>query len=125
MGIQRWSGLGFEVCLPDAEGNLVLFTDHERVVAELSASVERACDLASGYLGRIRDLNEEVDRLRAGLAAKSKDAERWQYARKLLNVEDILQRQVELAAWNYLVSEVECDRADKAIDQAMGDGNGR
>lgn len=58
--------------------------------------------------------------LRAEVEACRKDAERWQHARKLLSVDDIAERQRILEAWNFLISEDECKRADEAIDAAMG-----
>lgn len=61
----------------------------------------------------------EMANRRAEIEALVKDAGRWRYARKLLAVDDISERQRELDAWKNLVSEEECKRADKAIDAAM------
>jgi len=61
------------------DGDYVLFTDHEQVVAELN---QKAGD--TEYLSNL--LNEEVNQLRSALAAKSaeveglkKDAERYRW----------------------------------------------
>ena len=102
-------------------GPLIFFTDHEQVVSDLEAKLVNSGAIAGAAMAQVTRLAIERDALRAELAAKSKDAERWQHARKLLTVDDISQRQVELAAWNFLVSEAECERADKAIDSAMGE----
>lgn len=75
---------------------------------------------ASGEYVLHPDHEAEVARLRAEVEAYRKDAERWQHARKLLTVDDIFERQTTLEVWNNIVSEVECERADKAIDLAMG-----
>ncbi len=57
------------------KGDYVLFADHEQVVAELDAALDRACDLVSSYFGQMRALNEEIDQLRSALAAKSAEVE--------------------------------------------------
>lgn len=113
-GIKRWdydylAGGPIE----DAEGAYVLHSDHEAVVDSMMAALVKldgAC-LAS---------EQEVARLRAEAEGLRKDAARWQHARKLLTIDDIAERQKILEAWNNLVSDVECERADEAIDAAMG-----
>lgn len=66
MGIQRWTPPGSEIDLAE-NGDFVLFTDHEQVVDKWKRLAEEARDNA---------LNAEAEatRLRAELAAKSKDA---------------------------------------------------
>lgn len=57
--------------------------------------------------------------LEARVAELEKGDARWRHARKLLTVDDISERQQEMDAFNGLVSEHECMRADDAIDRAM------
>lgn len=98
----------------------VPLTDHERVVGEhkdqlnkFIAEAERTFEVYETDLAASR---AEVEGLK-------KDAERWGHARKLLTVDDIFNRQRELHAWQNLVSEEECERADKAIDTVKEKGN--
>lgn len=96
MGIQRFDWDEFSM-LTDSEGDYVRFAHYEA----------------------------EVSSLRAELAAKSKDAARWDYARTILAVEHI-EAAYELCGHPaHVPSENESVRADQAIDIAMGEGNGR
>lgn len=69
MGIQRWNFDGAEIDVQSSgAGDYVLFTDHEQVVANLTKNHKENLD---SWLTQ----RQEIDRLRAELAAKSKDAE--------------------------------------------------
>ncbi len=114
--IKRWSQCPSDEQIHESEdGDYVLHSDHEAEVARLRAEISELKDDPSYETAckTIRTLLAEVGKYR-------KDAERWQHARKLLTIDDIAERQEILEAWNNLVSEVECERADEAIDAAMG-----
>lgn len=83
-------------------GDWVRFEDHEQVVAELTK-------LADGLSNALQDASLELVRLRAELAEKSKDAERYQWLRKIEN-----RRGLDAG-----------ESLDRYIDTAMGEGNGR
>lgn len=73
MGIQRWhNNQAFGNMFDCVDGDFVLFTDHEQAVAELEQRVIVAEDFCV-------ERDREITRLRAELAAKSKDAERLDY----------------------------------------------
>lgn len=110
MGIQRY-GHG-RTYGPHDQGTYVLFTDHEHVVAELSRQLED-----TAYAAVL--LQDSVDRLRAELAAKSKDAERYQWLRQLDNAFDF--RKLP-RTWSAAHTP---EQLDDTIDAAMGEANGR
>lgn len=94
-------------------GSFVLFTDHERVVAEWQAG-------AAATMFRMTDaLDKQVEELRAELAAKSKDAERYAWLRERAGQDDDF---VEIFIDNESYAP---GHLDAQIDQAMGEENGR
>lgn len=116
------------------DGWYVNISDHEAAISELRSNHERVvgewCMELMRETSELTDAREEIKELQTALAASraeveglKKDAERWGHVRKLLTVDDIFNRQRELDAWQNLVSEEECERADKAIDTAMEKGN--
>lgn len=132
MGIQRWDMdgmleysartgdvIGAEVRPYEMEkGDYVLFTDHEQVVADLEQQVivaEQFCV----------EQDREITRLRAELAAKSKDAERYRWLRKFASDSNQVSGKTPTVVWVCEYSEGWNASFDKAIDQAMGEGNGR
>ncbi len=80
--VARWAVLGPRATMgPSDSGEVVLFTDHERVVGELRAA------LAIRSLP-IREYTEEINTLRTALAASraeveglKRDAERYRFLR--------------------------------------------
>lgn len=115
MGIQRWGkdGVDYRLVKSD-EGNFVMFTDHEQVVAELTKAHQ---DNLDSWLHQ----REEIAFLRAELAAKSKDAERYRWLRENGRDRGFSVEQ-DKGAWVHTHAE---KSLDKAIDSAMGEGNGR
>ena len=67
------------------DGEYVLFTDHEQVVADKDKTIQACVDVhyadVSKFSELVKDRDREIDRLRAELAAKSKDAERYAWLR--------------------------------------------
>lgn len=107
MGIQRWGYDGCMSVVPCPDGEYVALTDHERVVAELEQQVIVAEQVTV-------EQDREITRLRAELAAKSKDAARYRYIRDCTSADA-----VDLVTdWSDL-------ELDQAIDSKMGEGNGR
>lgn len=114
MGIQRWDiiavGENTDEMLSVDEGDYVLFTDHEQVVAELTK-------LADGLSNALQDASLELVRLRAELAEKSKDAERYAWLRERAGQDDDF---VEIFIDNESYAP---GHLDAQIDSAMGDGD--
>lgn len=101
MGIQRWGESDTTTSFVQQfdDGEYVLFTDHEQVVADIREATARTLGASTG---KLVEAHEEIDRLRAELAAKSKEVE-------VLNVE---------LAQAY-------GRGFPDFNEAMGEGNGR
>lgn len=105
MGIQRWTPPGSEIDLAE-NGDFVLFTDHEQVVAEMTK-------LADGLSNALEDASLELVRLRAELAAKSKEVQELHsgIAKALDEIEDAGPKALKYA--------------EQELRTAMGEGNGR
>lgn len=81
--VARFDLWGFDGFMePQEQGSYVLFTDHERVVADFVKVVD-------SHRGIIADFIEDIDSLRAALAASraeveglKKDAERYRWLRE-------------------------------------------
>lgn len=97
-GIKRWylAGRYYEGMKESGEGEYVLHSDHE----------------------------EEVDRLRAELAAKSKDAERYRWL-QMQSPYRFKKIQDACVIDSVDVLYFKADRFNELLDAAMGDGNGR
>lgn len=126
MGIQRWDcraeeNEGGGLFVNDFEcdgGRYVLFSDHERVLKLLQGVI-------GDFSRDIHQLNKcpadqfEITRLRAELAAKSKDAARYVWLR------DHAPEAWDVTRWldnEHQEIHVQ-DYLDEAIDSAMGEGN--
>lgn len=128
MGIQRWTetacvqkGAEFsQEMRPFDKGMYVLFTDHEQVVAELEAKLSAGGGIAGAAMEQITKLATERDALRAELAAKSKDAERYAWVRENAGVPfKVKGEHLTYMQYHYF------GKIDAAIDFVMGEGNGR
>lgn len=123
MGIQRWTPTGSEIDLAE-NGEFVLFADHEWVVADY----ERMIREFQGALALGRLPTDEVmgalDRLRAELAAKSKDAERYRWL-QMQSPYRFKKIQDACVIDSVDVLYFKADRFDELLDTAMGEGNGR
>lgn len=104
MGIQRY-GHG-RTYGPHDQGTYVLFTDHKQVVAELEQRVIVAEDFCV-------ERDREITRLRAELAAKSKEVQELHsgIAKALDEIEDAGPKALKYA--------------EQELRTAMGEGNGR
>lgn len=118
MGIDRWERR-YETMLWDENGEYVLFADHEQVVRDAWNRVGEAQLQRDQFWDEVQSLREilseradETDRLRAELAAKSKDAERLHRAIGIVcegfTLPDDVRKILEKALWS---------------DAAMGEGN--
>lgn len=107
MGIQRFdAGSGVN---PRANGQFVLHCDHEAILEQVGLL----------WAHKLVERDNEIDHLRAELAAKSKDAERYQWLRQLDNAFDF--RKLP-RTWSAAHTP---EQLDDTIDAAMGEGNGR
>lgn len=123
MGIQRWDmdGLveysertgdviGADVRHYEMEkGSYVLFADHEAILEQVGLL----------WAHKLVERDNEIDRLRAELAAKSKDAERYAWLRERAGQDDDF---VEIFIDNESYAP---GHLDAQIDSAMGEGNVR
>lgn len=123
MGIQRWDcraeeNEGGGLFVNDFEcdgGRYVLFTDHEQVVAELTKDHQ---DNLDSWLHQ----REEIAFLRAELAAKSKDAERYRWL-QMQSPYRFKKIQDACVIDSVDVLYFKADRFDELLDTAMGEGN--
>lgn len=96
-------------------GSFVLFTDHERVVKELRYWQV----LADGYHTERDVALAALAASRAEVESLKRDAERWRYARRILDIGVIDDCQRNAYRNNNYAAESESIKADKAIDAAM------
>lgn len=112
MGIDRWKHWSADGSILASDGGeYVRFVDHERHVTELQAHFDE-CQSAGNDM--IEQHEAEITRLRAELAAKSKDATRYAWLRDGSNPE----------AGDFVGAYTDAC-LDAVIDRNMGEGNGR